>query len=373
MSDTVEIAVGTGTWPLAIPADKRVPLARGDVTPPPQPAVELLRAALERPIGIDAPLRRAVTPDDHVVVVIDESVPHVGELVGGVLEHLASGGVTAESVTLLVPPPSGQQDWVTDLPDEFGDVRIEVHDPDTPAKLAFLTTTKAGRRVYLNRTLVEAEVVVVLSGRRFDRRFGYAGAEVSVFPALSNAETRKEFAAKVDPDPAADRQEAATIAWHLGSPFFVQVIEGWGDTVAAVVAGLAGATADGVRAQDARWRTSATAKADLVVVTVGGAGGRVTFDALAAAVATGRKVLARDGRLVLLTAAAPDVGEAKAWRAAAKKAHLYVASGWPDDVVEDRLAATPLASVAELQRLVAAADRVIVIPDAHKTKLRVAE
>jgi hypothetical protein len=367
MSDTVEIAVGPNIWALSVPDDKRVPLTRPQVAAPAGGPVELLRAALEHPIGLDAPLRRAVTPGDHVVVVVDESLPHVGELVGGILEHLASGGVTAESVTLLVAPPSGSQEWVNDLPDEFGDVHIEVHDPDTAAKVAFLTTTKAGRRVYLNRSLVEAEFVVVLSGRRFDPRFGYAGAEVAVFPTLSNAETQKEFVAS-DRDAVADRAEAATIAWHLGAPFFVQVIEGAGDTVAEVVAGLAGATEEGMRRQDAHWRTGVTGKADLVIVT---AGGPATFDELTAALTVGRRVLSRDGRLALLTAVGPEIGDVKPWRAAAKGTHLYVASGWEDDAVEERLSATPLASAGELQRLVNAAERVIVIPDANKTIVEV--
>jgi hypothetical protein len=369
MSDTVEIAVGTGTWALQVPEAKRMPLTRANTTVPTATPRELLRAALETPIGLNAPARRAVTPDDHVVIVVDEHLPHVGELLAELLEHLASGGVTAAAVTLLVPPPSGKQEWIEQLPDEFGDVHVEVHDPVTSEKVAYLATTKAGRRVYLNRTLVEAEFVMVLSGRRFDPATGYAGAEASLFPALSNAETRKEFA--TPDDPAEVRKEAAVVAWHLGAPLFVQVIEGPGGTVAEVVAGLPESSPEGVKRQDARWRGTVPSKADLVIAAVGGASERVSFRDLITAAAAGRKLLQPDGRLVVLTNAAPEPDEVKAWRAAAKGTHLYVASGWADDVVEDRLSATPLASAAELQRLVAAAERVIVIPDANKTIVEV--
>ena len=114
--------------------------------------------------------------------------------------------------------------------------------------------------------------------------------------------------------------------------------------------------------------------------------------------ATGRRALEPNGRLVLLTTAAPpldDSGDlllkvdepatalkriAKAkpvdampgtfWAYAAKKARLFVASGWPDALVEE-LFATPIADAAEVQRLIDAAGSVLFLPDAHKTFVEV--
>jgi nickel-dependent lactate racemase len=377
MSETVELAVGSGVWAVTIPADKRVPLVRGDTSAPAAGHVELLRAALDQTVGLNAPLRYAVTPDDHAVVVVDESLPHVGELVGELLAHLGQGGVKPASVTLLVPPPSGSQLWIDDLPDEFGDVHVEVHDPADVKKLAYLGTTKAGRRVYLNRSLVEAEFVVVLSGRKFDRTTGYAGAEASLFPVLSDAETRAEFATVEPADRSKVRAEAAVVAWQLGSPAFVQVIEGMGDAIAEVLVGLPESSPRGVERQNARWRGTVGSRADLVIVPVSGSPGRVTFHDLVTAVGCGRKVLKPDGRLVLVSDAAPEVDESvpkedrDRWARTAKKVHLFVAAGWDEDVVEDQLSATRLTSPAELQRLIAAAERVIVIPDAHKSRVEV--
>lgn len=56
---------------------------------------------------------------------------------------------------------------------------------------------------------------------------------------------------------------------------------------------------------------------------------------------------------------------------AAEQAHLYVAAGWPDEVTEE-LFATPLKSPAEVQRLIDAADSVLIVPDAQKTLIEVA-
>jgi hypothetical protein len=69
----------------------------------------------------------------------------------------------------------------------------------------------------------------------------------------------------------------------------------------------------------------------------------------------------------------PDDWPAAAlWAMAAEGGgHLFVAAGWPDDVTEE-LFATPVRSPAEVQRLIDAADRVLVVPDAQKTLIEVA-
>src|SRR5579862_2717881 len=103
----------------------------------PQAAV---RDALENPHDFPA-LRRALTPDDHVAIVIDEQLPRLAQLLTPILEHLTAAGVTAECITLLCAPPAGNQGWVDDLPDDFQDVRIEVHDPTDRRKLSYLAAT----------------------------------------------------------------------------------------------------------------------------------------------------------------------------------------------------------------------------------------
>src|SRR5258708_5996721 len=85
-----------------------------------------VRAALEQPLDFP-PLRRALTPDDQVVIAVDEQVPQLPRLLVPILEHVRSAGVAAEAITLLcLPPPTGQP-WLDELPDEFEDVRVEVH------------------------------------------------------------------------------------------------------------------------------------------------------------------------------------------------------------------------------------------------------
>ena len=53
------------------------------------------------------------------------------------------------------------------------------------------------------------------------------------------------------------------------------------------------------------------------------------------------------------------------WAFAAKKVSLYVAAGWPDELIEE-LFATPVHTVGEVQRLIDAAESVLFLQDAHK-------
>ena len=59
-----------------IPAGKRVPLAQQKCAPDVPDPITATREALEAPHEFPA-LRKALTPDDHVAIVVDESLPRV--------------------------------------------------------------------------------------------------------------------------------------------------------------------------------------------------------------------------------------------------------------------------------------------------------
>ena len=143
-------------------APDQVVRERPQVAPPLADPSAAVRAALDEPFRYP-PLRRALTPDDQVAVVVDESLPDVGRLLTPVLEHITQAGVAPQRITLVCPPPASRQPWLDDLPDALEEVRVEVHDPADRKRLAYLATTKDGKRLYLNRTVVEADQVVLSS------------------------------------------------------------------------------------------------------------------------------------------------------------------------------------------------------------------
>jgi nickel-dependent lactate racemase len=357
-----------------------------------------IRAALEAPLNFPA-LRYALTPDDHVAIAVDERLPHLAEMLVPILEHILQAGVALKAITLLCPPTSGVHGWREEMPAAFREIALEIHDPKDRKRLSYLAATRKGRRLYLNRTIVDADQLVVLSRRGYDPILGYSGSEGALYPALSDEATRQEFAARLttdapDEEPWPARQEATEVAWLLGAPFMVQVIEGAGNDVAHVVAGLANSSAEGQRLLNARWRMAVAESVDLVVAGMSGNPADHQFADLAQALAAATRVVKPRGRIVLLTQANPvlgpgaellrrtedpgqalsllrkelpaDMAAAFQWANAAQQATVYLLSRLSGETGEE-LSTITLDDARQAQKLVNESSKCLFLPDAHKT------
>jgi nickel-dependent lactate racemase len=395
-----DIAYALEHLELEVEDARLVPARRPPPAPPLADPAAAVAAALEEPLGFPA-LRRALTPDDHVAVVVDERVPQLPRLLTPILEHLTRAEVRPEAITLLCASSSSQA-WVDELPDAFQDVRTEVHDPTNRKRLSYLATTRHGHRIYMNRTLVDADQAVVLTRRGYDPVLGYAGAEGALFPALSDAETlgkswERLALAAPGATPWPLRQEATEVAWLLGVPFLVQVIEGADSDVAHILGGPVETGREGQRLLDARWRVEVDRPADTVVVGVGGEPDRQRFGDLARALACAARVVKRGGKIVLLSGGEPELGaaadllrsaedpeaalglvrkqhsaegmEAFQWASAAQQATIYLLSGLPSDTAEE-LFTVPLDHAGQVQRLLREGS-CLFLADAQKTMAEV--
>jgi nickel-dependent lactate racemase len=386
---SLELEIGDGH----LVAAQRAPLAANRSDP-----AQDLRDALEHPLDYPA-LRLALTPDDHIGIVIDEGIPHLPDLLVPLLEHVQQAQVQPDAITLICPPPPSAQPWLDELPDDFQDVHIEVHQPADRKKLAYLATTKKDRRVYLNRTAVDADQLILMTRRGFDPRLGFSGAETALFPGLSDQASADEFRTQFDsrpPDaaPWPIQAEAREIAWLLGAPFFVQIIEGAGDAIAHVLAGPLESSAAGQRLLKARWRVQFDQPADVVIASVVGNSALHTIDDLARAFFAAARIAKPGGSIVLLTDVTPNLGPGfdlfrqhddpalvqqlllrekppdlaagYLWASAANQARLYLLSGLVGDVAEE-LFTIPMQSADQAQKLLSGHATCALLPDAHKT------
>ncbi|MBX9679178.1 MAG: lactate racemase domain-containing protein [Gemmataceae bacterium] len=392
-------SIDWGRHNLELQAPENVFLATG-IVPQAAPLTDLAeatRAALETPFDFP-PLRRALTPDDHVAVVLEAGMPHVGTLLPEVLRVIRDAGVSLEATT-IVTPAGANQDWINDLPEDCEDVHVEAHVADDRKKLSYLASTREDHRIYLNRRVVDADQTVVLTRRAFDPLTGYLGGELALYPTLSELPHPtertlhwKERTPKVGPSHAG--QEAAEVAWLLGVPFFVQAVEGPGGSVLQIMGGPPESCREGERVLDRFWRREVAEAAEVVVASLTGDPGRLTFADLARALANAARVVRTGGKIVLLTEAAPSPGPASEiltqsddpgravrrfqkeipedaeagflWATAATHAKLYVLSGMPEEAVEEMFA-TPLQHATQTQRILAGAGSVLLLPDAHLT------
>ncbi len=329
-----------------------------------------LRAAIEAPLGYP-PLRQIVVPGDVVAIVIDSGLQESASVVGVLSDVLRQSGVDAESIRVVSPSAAAEG--------------VEVHDPTARDRLAYLATTAEGRRVYFNRTLADADVVLPVGLLRYDPVVGRHGPWSLMFPGLSDQATIESYrrAMRDDPqdqefpDPHVD--EALEACWLLGCQLQVGVAPGVRGP-SEFVAGLVESVRDqGARAVDRLWSFRPDARAELVVAGIGRPGVATTIDDLAAGLETASRLVRHGGKIVALcpvreavgpalqrliaagdSASSPSVLSGReadrdfvAGRRLAKAlgwADVYLMSGLDREVVED-LSMIPVDRADDVQRL----------------------
>jgi nickel-dependent lactate racemase len=366
--------------------------------PPLADPAAAVRAALETPNGFPA-LRRALTPDDHVAIVLDQHVSLLPELLTPLLQHVRDAHVALDAITLLCPPTQLSQKWHDQLPQELREVRVEIHDPTDRRRLSYLAMTRKGRRLYLNRTVVDADQVVLLTRRGYDPLLGYSGSEGALYPALSDEATQKEMGVLLSMEAPGEkpwpvRREAAEVAWLLGAPFVVHLVEGSNDSITHVLGGLIDTGEEALRLLNARWRLPVDALVDTVIAGVSGDPVYHGFADLSAALACAARVVKPGGRIILLSQAEPvlgtdmeimrqadnpvgalsllrrhappDMAAAFQWASAAQHATVYLLSRLPQETAEEFFT-VPLEHAGQVQRLLSSAKSCLFLPDAQKT------
>ncbi len=357
----------------------------------------LTSEALEHPDDFPA-LRQAVVPGDHVVLAVDPRTPGLLSILSAVCDVLIQAGVEGTSIQVVGsgPPPSG---WSNGLP---AGVEWIVHDPEDRSGLAYLASTPEGRRIYLNRVMVDADFVLPIGRIGFDPIFGFHGPWSVIFPALSDRETLRDFrsrASTAPPDLTRERAsltESEGVSWLLGSLLQMGVIAGKSG-VSRIVAGTESLVKlQGSREVNATWTFRAGRRADLVVVGIGRPGESSGIDDLAEGLWCASRLVRRGGKIAVLSnvrgtpgpAVSRLVGlenprdaltllkgsEADADHDAARKiasalvwADVYLWSGLDPDLVED-LGMIALGKPSEVRRLVDTSDSCLFVSQAESTR-----
>lgn len=371
----------------------------------PGPVDELesrLAAALAAPLDFPA-LRQAVLAGDRVVLALDRATPAAAALIQSVWNVLSSQGIRAEDVLILQPAslnPDVQTDPRRLLPDDVREqMRWIRHDATgEDGEFAYLAATTAGERVYLAREIVDADFVLSIGTICFDPVLGHRGTSSVLYPGLSKSDaiTRAHGLGHDELDPADQRglrQTIDEVGWLLGVQFSVQVIPGVGGTAAEVIAGAQDSVfRRGIERLDEEWRVDIDQRVDLVVVAVEGDEAGHDWSQVGAALDTARRLVARDGRILVLTqlnmpvtpglellqasrtprdALKPlrqtgpeDLVAATQFAKAVDWAKVYLLSDLDDDTIED-LFAIPVNSAEEARRIVESADRMAIIGSAQ--------
>ncbi len=354
--------------------------------------------------SIDFPeLKQTCVSSDHVVIALDQETPRADAILAMVWKELSSAGIDPENVLILQPAiwiKANGPDPRSLLPKEIQErIILKQHDPTDESACAYLATTAAGERIYLAKEMVDADLVIPIGPAMFDPLLGFRGEASILFPAFSDTEAIKKFIGsghdELSPtDSRPLRQQVEEIGWLLGIQFVMSVVPGRGKGVQAIFAGLAEAVARESRAElQSMCRLEVEERADLVLVAVEEETAGHTWEQIASAIDAARRVVNRDGRIVVLSQLAqqcgpgldilsevrtpnealkpiqqispPDYLAATRIAKAADWANIYLLSELPTGTVED-LFMIPLEEEQEVQKILQGDDTIIVIENAQK-------
>ncbi len=364
------------------------------------PAPDLCRRALSTPRGFPE-LGRCVVPGDNVIIAVDPETPFLADVLTAVCEHLQTvpdGGV---SLTLLLPEDeSGNSwQWLTDsLPLHLQQqMTIVSHLPSDQNQLSYLASSAAGERIYLNRLLTDADMIVSVGLLAFDGQLGVRGTTSVLFPAFSDEATlraaRSHGHSELTPEQQRPfRDLVDEIGWLLGTQFTVQVIPGVGVAPTEIIAGLPDDVLQhGREVLNRVFRILVSEEVDAVVLSIPG-GAAFGWRQLGHALEQASHLINQGGRIIVVAdlpvpegpaatmlrrcqepedllkplrrEPTSDAVEIAQLIETLRRARVYLLSTLPPDVVEE-MGMIPIADSAELQRLVAAVENRIVIPNAN--------
>ena len=379
---------------------------RGEPLDDPAAAME---AALGDPLDFP-PLAKAMVPGDKIVLALDGGLSQPGLLLAALAEYLIEAGAAASDLTVLrtrCDVGADAEDLRSQLPAAWRDeIAWEAHDPAAKAQLGLLGASHEGRPIHLNRTLLDADLVVPLGCLHAEGSLGYRGRYGGLFPAFADQKTIERYrkprgaAARRGVDEN-QRKEIDEIGWLLGSQFSVQIVPGAGDRVLAVLAGETNSVFEhGRRRFKAAWSVETPRKASLVIAAVSGRPGMQTWDNLGRALANARRAVAEEGAIALCTElnvapgpAVASLGQTDDWEAVlrrirrdcppdalvaaeiietAARARIYLLSQLDESTVEE-LGLAPISAPSDLKRLAGRHESCIVLANAQHVQVQVGD
>lgn len=271
---------------------------------------EHVRAALRRPVDFPD-LGQTLVPGDRIVIVLAGDTPRADVILRELWSLLEQAGIDPDSVTLLEPAtwaPINRPDPRRRLPENVRErIALVRHDPTREEGCRYLAATAAGERIYLARELIDADVVVCIGPAAYETVLGYRGTASSLYPGLSDTDSiRRALGQGHDElgpeDPRPLRQIVDEVGWLLGVQLAINVIPGIQGGIQEVIAGQVDSVMVRSReAIDARWQVELGERAELVLVSVDEDAAGHGWEQVAAAIDAARRLVERDGRIVVLT------------------------------------------------------------------------
>ena len=299
---------------------------------------DAVRHALENPIG-SARLRELVKAGQKIAIVtsdISRPLPSY-DVLPGVLEELFAAGVAKEDITVVFAlgshRPHTQEEMIQLVgQDVFSQVRCVDSDP---GDCIHMGTTPAGTPVDITRVVAEADFKICLGNIEFHYFAGYSGGAKAIMPGVSTKDaiqanhrmmvSQDACAGKLEGNPLrADIEQAGDIC---GIDYIVNaVLDEHKHIVYAVAGDVTKAHRVGCAYLDQMYRCSIPQKADIVLVSQGGAPKDANLYQTQKALDNAKHAVKKGGTIILMGACPEGLGSKKfeSWLVNAPTAHSMV-------------------------------------------------
>jgi len=279
-----------------------------------QQEAQLLRSALDRPIGTP-PLEDMVRAGQDVVIITDDFArpTPVARILPSVLERLGRAGVGDDKITVVMALGTHRPMTATELTAKVGTevlrrVRVENHNFQDPAMLAYVGHSADGIPVWINRRVRQADFRVAIGNIVPHPVAGWAGGGKIIYPGVAGIETVDGFHGafgtdlrnRLGADQTPVRDEIERLVGHVGLEFIVNtVLSGEGSIYRVVAGDFRLAHRQGVTYAREVYAVPARVRADVAIVSSYPAD--IDFWQAGKAVYAGELLVRDGGTLILLT------------------------------------------------------------------------
>ena len=299
---------------------------------------EAVRFALAHPIGAPC-LRRLVKPGQRVAIVasdVSRPVPSF-EILPAILDELSAAGCRDEDIPVVFALGSHRHHTEEEKrrlagPDVYDRVRCVDSNPDDCVHMG---TTKNGTPVDVTRTVAEADVRICTGNIEFHYFAGYSGGVKAIMPGVSTpAAIQANHRLMVRPESCAGnldtnplRQDIEEAGRICGVDYIINVVlDEHRHIVYAVAGDPVTAHREGCAYLDRMYRKQIPARADIVIVSQGGAPKDANLYQTQKALDNAKHAVKKGGTIILIGACPEGLGSAKfeQWLREAPTAHSMI-------------------------------------------------
>jgi len=358
--------------------------------------------AFDHPIDFPA-LSEAIVAEDRVALAVEPGLPEMLSIVEGVVEYLLKHSASPELITVLLAQE--HEPLAAILASKLkaiagAEIDVRYHHGQDPDSMGYLAAAHGAEPIYIDRALLEADVVLPITCARDPNAWAYAGL-YGIVPWFTDAKTqqrwRHDYATEARGKFEKRLRAAKEVAWLLGIQPVLAVVPGPKGSVDSLFFGNADTVERSIASAIApRSITPPAEPVDLLVCSIDGDHDQQTWDNVARILDMAEHFLRPTGSVAVITELTEKPAPVFRWlsnlddtetteRHLLKSHHphslaaieiyrslskrtIYMMSQLPGEMLEE-IGISAIVGIQELEHLIASHDSTLVISGAQHRRL----